>query len=967
MKVNLRKIGAVVAGATILASSVAFAGLVFQNTPLVNQNGEPLVKVVVGQSAAASDGVAAANIAAKISSEAFKSSVLTASVSGEPTCAAGGAGAGECTVTDEKVKLEFTVPGASAAGTYAISNLIGDVFDRTLEDRGLGATSDYNFTTAETSSEANPFSNGASTTLGGQTTANLYKIDGSKYTPFADYTVEDKDAGKTYKEEQMLWIRADTKWQTSSTQVEGKLKNIIYQLKFYDSATGNFGLPVCSQSDSNNSWATCSSTDSNRFSTHKVKVKFGGSDWVVTKLENPSIRAENLTVLHIGGEVDLAKESLSGIVNVGDVLKAQSGYSVRLDDIKAGTTAAEQSAIVSILDSNGNVLKQTTVAPGSTSSITIGSDKIMVRVYKTAPGYTYGAKWADMAIIQNELSLKDSLYPEVNGDNSLNKDANWRVRLGWKKKETAASAVDPYNYSDHLRTILIYKDTSSNYLSEGEYVDIMADPASLRLTYKGLDLDPSSSSDYDTLSIQVRRSEDFSFRTQGNSTTVTLEATTNIFDSWLDISSTVDDAFASSSGSGARLAVLFGNGTATYYTHGDTYRSGIFSPFNSTVNSTAEIGFTPGNSAAYGDPNALNSGVILLKLQGSAGEWVRVGDATNGTKDVRYKVAGTRETVNESGALRMGGCNAGYYSQIAHEADLPYFDKVGLAGANFSSGVASGVATNNSVTYCVGVSEDAGDNLAERRPDFFAFAYNVSKKDLNVDQGSYAKDKVLAGGVYVVSNIATAYETYDTTVQAYKVGFVTERGSIFDSIDSENAVVKVAKKPARAQFLLSGVDSDVTSSTATQVWTGAKGDETTIDGTGGVKVKVADITYTPGSCSVGGGATPSCTVDESGMSAVILPAGTPTVNAVLPYGYTNYAPLVVLDSELTSDTVVTVGGPVVNTKTKELMTGAAVVLDAVNPTLVWEAVPGKSIVVAGWSATDTLAATQNFISQLQSQ
>lgn len=109
MKVNLKKIGAVVAGATILASSAAFAELMFGSTTLVDSNGAPLAKVVVGDKALASDGVAAANIAAKIASEAYKTQNLTAQLSGSATCTAGNttSGSGSCTVTDEKVTLKL--------------------------------------------------------------------------------------------------------------------------------------------------------------------------------------------------------------------------------------------------------------------------------------------------------------------------------------------------------------------------------------------------------------------------------------------------------------------------------------------------------------------------------------------------------------------------------------------------------------------------------------------------------------------------------------------------------------------------------------------------------------------------------------------------------------------------------------------------------------------------------------------
>ena len=82
--INLKKIGAIVAGATILASSVAFAGgLMYQNTELVYENGEPLAKVILGAGSQAVDGVVAAAISNRMANEAYKSATLTAEVVGE--------------------------------------------------------------------------------------------------------------------------------------------------------------------------------------------------------------------------------------------------------------------------------------------------------------------------------------------------------------------------------------------------------------------------------------------------------------------------------------------------------------------------------------------------------------------------------------------------------------------------------------------------------------------------------------------------------------------------------------------------------------------------------------------------------------------------------------------------------------------------------------------------------------------
>ena len=201
MKVNLKKIGAIVAGATILASSVAFAGLAYGNTPLVNDNGQPVVKIVVGEKAAASDGVAAANIAAKIASEAFKSSALTAQLSGEATCASG-EGAGTCAISDEKVTLEITAPGAATEGSYTVQSLIGDDLDRILLDRNVNTLSVSGYAYgADSTDTANPFTSGGTTKLTSSPDyTDLFKIDGGMFTPLATVTIDDTYVGKAYTE-----------------------------------------------------------------------------------------------------------------------------------------------------------------------------------------------------------------------------------------------------------------------------------------------------------------------------------------------------------------------------------------------------------------------------------------------------------------------------------------------------------------------------------------------------------------------------------------------------------------------------------------------------------------------------------------------------------------------------------------------------------------------------------------------
>ena len=68
--INVRKIAAIAGALTLGLSAVAVADVLYGNTQLVDQNGQPTVKIYVGSKAAISDGIAAANIAAKIANEA---------------------------------------------------------------------------------------------------------------------------------------------------------------------------------------------------------------------------------------------------------------------------------------------------------------------------------------------------------------------------------------------------------------------------------------------------------------------------------------------------------------------------------------------------------------------------------------------------------------------------------------------------------------------------------------------------------------------------------------------------------------------------------------------------------------------------------------------------------------------------------------------------------------------------------
>ncbi len=104
-----------------------------------------------------------------------------------------------------------------------------------------------------------------------------------------------------------------------------------------------------------------------------------------------------------------------------------------------------------MLDCEGAVVAQFQVNPGDTHKETVGGVEYKIHVYQTSPGFTLNAKWAEMAVYSEELTLTDG--------EQIDEDANqdWYVTLGWKNKGTAPGDTQ----ADHLRTILLYDTTST--------------------------------------------------------------------------------------------------------------------------------------------------------------------------------------------------------------------------------------------------------------------------------------------------------------------------------------------------------------------------------------------------------------------------------------------------------------------------------------------------------------------------
>ena len=911
--INVKKIAAFAGMAVLLGASLAVADVVYGNTQLVDQNGQPTVKVVVGSNAAISDGVAAANIAAKIANEAYKSSTLTAAVSGTPTCTVGNgtSGTGACSIVEssKKVTLEVTLPG-EVAGTYTFSTLITDSIDRLPANR-VAVGSDDTWANDNTSNDQSTFT--SPLRIAAPTTTALYRIGSDDFSGFQDYAVVDDQAvSSSYTEEQSFWVGTQAKAVAWDSQYHDVVVNQYNALAYSVKFTGtDYGISVCTGgTDSTNDttyWGGCDSSGNDRTDKHRVSIKFLGGDWIISSMSNPTTSLPSATAVVNGGTIKLAKEAKYGIVNVGGILDAGT-FQIRLSDISVATGSTNlHPAILDVLDpATQAVISQIQVNPDSTYTYTQPGtgNTVKIHVYNTAPGFTLNAKWAEMAIYTDEVTLQDGSVYNLQSTS----DNNWKdfkVSLLWKNRDYTTGLTGTGLYPDSLREIVVYQlqDLTNKVQAGDVYNFLKVDPA-FTLTYQGLNLQDS---DYSSLSI-----------TAPSSTTTYQVASAS--------GDTTCDGYMTWTSPVIRVQAddnLFG-GTGNLITGGAIVSEILFDPhvLNST-NGTLPTGTNDYYTTGY-NTTAAHAVLFWKDPSKSCYNWVSYTDPgmpSSGTTPVAL-------------------------------ANMVRFD---TAGDNSAAPGGIFFSANNSIAAgyegFVVLQEDAGKlNTTSDVPVWTAVSYNSTADSNSI---RFRLDSSNTQNVYYDG-------VFDSVFGSREATFVSERGSKATSVTTTSATIEAAKKIGMPSFQFALSSAAMNSSTA-NTYQLAVGDSKVF---GGVTVTVQSIDATAGSCSVlGPGGAPACTVDSSGLSAVIQPANQASVTVTQPVALSSN--LVVLDTSAAGvGPVISVGGPDVNTVTASALQGASVDFST-TPVVVKEV--GSTIVVAGQTAADTMTAADQFISAVQRQ
>lgn len=390
----------------------------------------------------------------------------------------------EDTVEEDVPDVEIPSPCGYLTESVTAENLIGDYLNRRLGDRGENVSGDtdaeYSLGASETSENANPFTDGMGGNIGPSETF-MHRITGADFVPIADSSVYDDNADVTYEESENIWMNGSSYYADALYDVTGDVRFAAYTVKF-SGESDDFGIPVCT-TGTDGDYTYCKSDAeyadyAYATEAHRVHVKFLGEDWVITGMSAPVVDVSNEIEVAAGGHVKLAKEAVAGIVNQFESLSV-AGLRFQLDDLE--THAGRTAAVISVLNSDDEVLKMDTVYPGQTIEFNIDGAVYKLHVYMVAPGYSFDAKWADMAILSDEIKIEDG--QEFDEDSGRFPD--WQSFVGWKNKEVSSGQPD------HLRTFGIYADDIATISSSGSNRLLPGDgfsfPYEFGVCYGGLD------------------------------------------------------------------------------------------------------------------------------------------------------------------------------------------------------------------------------------------------------------------------------------------------------------------------------------------------------------------------------------------------------------------------------------------------------------------------------------------------
>ncbi len=487
---NPKRIAAVVGGAALIATGLAFAGpLTFQNVPIISNSGQPLVQIVVGTLAKPSDGVAAGNIAAAIGNLAYTSVPVTASVNATQAAKVLHAvlpSNAKYSLTNQQVYFNESST-AYVSGTFQFSTLIGSVFNRGIITKQYGVT--------KTLQSSDTYSYPAVDTISapGVSMPSPYNAYGS--VPFSE-TITNSTNGGGVSFSSFVSGSQDNLIRVTSADLPSLLSNSGPSLE--SEYLWLTGVPVFDQGSNGNInqfnatnvggayQAVFANPIPFRTSSNTINdepITLFGQNWTIINYKLPSTGTWNNVTSHTtsatsttavpGGELSLAASlKPENTVYVGQNYSTgtANNFTVQVADIGQPNSNGTSPAALKVYY-NGVLYNTSSVMPGVTKQFNDSGHNLYVKVYSTFAGLYAYEKYAKIQLYSDVVN--------VTSGKAFNStyDKGWTTDLLWTNSTTGGGPAN------ELQSIIVLNSTPT-YLTPGQSFNFIGKPAMWKLTFE---------------------------------------------------------------------------------------------------------------------------------------------------------------------------------------------------------------------------------------------------------------------------------------------------------------------------------------------------------------------------------------------------------------------------------------------------------------------------------------------------